>query len=143
MILNDKGIPIFHYSIDISPIDKYNYQLIASYFDQICRFTKYGFKESLNSLKMDKSVFYFYTHTPSNLHLILKCDGETDEKRSKKTATDNCASSILEKFVARYNIELKTFKGNITPFKSFSEELDSLINSKGDIKPSLSNPEAF
>jgi hypothetical protein len=141
MILNDKGIPIFHYGFGESPIDKYNYQLIASYFDQICRFTKYGFNESLNTLKMDKSVFYFYTHPHSNLHLILKCDGQTDENRSKKTAIDKCASIILEKFFVKYANELKTFKGNITPFKSFSEELDSLLNSKGDLKPSLLKPE--
>jgi hypothetical protein len=143
MILNDKGIPIFHYSFGVSSIDKLNYQLIASYFDQICRFTKYGFKESLNTLKMDKTVFYFYTYPPDNLHLILKCDGTIDENKTMKKAIDKCASILYEKFLARFKIELKMFKGNVTPFKSFSKELNSLITSKGDLKSSLLKTETI
>jgi hypothetical protein len=143
MILNDKGIPIFHYSSDASPIDNYNYPLIASYFDQICKFTKFGFKERLNSLKMDKSIFYFYTHPVSNLHLILKCEGTTDESKIKRRAIDDCAVIIFEKFITKFQNELKQFKGNVTPFKSFSKDLDTLINFKKDSDSSLISPEVL
>jgi hypothetical protein len=143
MILNDKGIPIFHYSFGVSSIDKYNYQLIASYFDQICQFTKYGFRESLNTLRMDKTVFYFYIHNLSNLKLIIKCDKKADDNKNMKKAIDKCASILFEKFLARFKIELKVFKGHITPFKLFSKELDSLIDSDGALKPSLLKQEVI
>ncbi len=133
MILNDKGIPIFHYGSNTSPIEDYNYQLIASYFDQICRFTKFGFKESLNTLKMDKSVFYFYTHPVSNLHLILKCDGEIDENKIKRKSVDKCASIIFERFLAKYKTQLEKFKGNVTPFKTFSKDIEDIIKSETDL----------
>ncbi|MFX0011474.1 MAG: hypothetical protein ACFE9R_14270 [Candidatus Hermodarchaeota archaeon] len=143
MILNDKGIPIFHYSPDASPINDYNYPLIASYFDQICKFTKFGFNESLNSLKMDKSIFYFYTHSASKLHLILKCEGTTDESKIKRRTIDDCAVIIFDKFITKFQNELKEFKGNITPFKSFSKDLDTLIYFKKDSDSSLISPEAL
>ncbi|MFW9951689.1 MAG: hypothetical protein ACFFKA_16355 [Candidatus Thorarchaeota archaeon] len=135
MILNDKGIPIFHFSNGVNPIEDYNYQLIASYFDQICRFTKFGFKESLNTLKMDKSVFYFYTHPLSNLHLILKCDGEIDENKIKRNLVNKCASIIFDRFLAKYDKHLKKFKGNVTPFKSFSKDIENILKSIQQLSP--------
>ncbi|MHA1351128.1 MAG: hypothetical protein ACTSPZ_09890 [Promethearchaeota archaeon] len=108
-LLNNEGIPIFFHNFSGSSNEDENYQLIASYFDQICRFTKYGFKESLNTLRMNKSVFYFYTHPASNYHLIIKCDSRVDKKKLKKRNLDSIAVKVFDKFLTKFKKELKDF----------------------------------
>ena len=131
IILNNTGIPIFCHNFSGSSNEDNNYQLIGSYFDQICRFTKYGFKESLTTLKMKKSVFYFKTHPKTNFHLIVKCDSKIDNKKLKKKLIDNIVVKIFDNFFFKFKSELMNFNGNITPFKSFSKELNEMINPKG------------
>ena len=143
--MNDEGIPIFFHNfsgLDSSNEDE-NYQLIASYFDQICRFTKYGFKESLNTLRMNKSVFYFYTHPASNYHLIIKCDSRVDKKKLKKRNLDNVAVKVFDQFLTKFKKELNNFNGNFSQFKSFSLDIQEIVKSKGllrgyEIKPGIS-----
>ena len=148
-ILNDEGIPIFFHNFSVeSSNDDENYQLIASYFDQICRFTKYGFKESLNTLRMNKSVFYFYTHPKTNYHLIFKCDNRVDkfsvfQKKLKKKNLDRVAVKVFEQFLTKFKKELNNFNGNFSQFKSFSLYIREIVKSKGflrdyELSPSIS-----
>ena len=142
-LLNDEGIPIFFQSFDANSNEDENYHLIASYFDQICRFTKYGFKESLNTLRMNKSVFYFYTHPKSNYHLIFKCDSRVDSKKQKKKNLDSIAVKVFDKFLAKFKKELINFNGNFSQFKSFSSDIHKIVKSKGfsrgyPLNPSIS-----
>ena len=149
-ILNDEGIPIFFYNFNGSSNEDEdeNYQLIASYFDQICRFTKYGFKESLNTLRMNKSVFYFYTHPTSKYHLIFKCDNRVDkfsvfQKKLKKKNLDRVAVKVFEQFLAKFKKELNNFNGDFSQFKSFSLDIREIVKSKGflrdyELSPSIS-----
>ena len=143
IILNDEGIPIFFHNFSGSSNEDENYQLIASYFDQICRFTKYGFKESLNTLKMNKSVFYFYTHPTSNYHLIFKCDSRVDKKKLKKKNLDIVAVKVFDKFLTKFRDELANFNGNFSQFKKFSLDIQEIVKSKGflrgyELKPNIS-----
>ena len=131
IILNNKGIPIFCHNFSGSSNKDNNYQLIGSYFDQICRFTKYGFKESLTTLKMKRSVFYFKTHPKTNFHLIIKCDSKTNNKKLKKKNIDNIAVKIFDSFFVKFKSELMNFNGNIAPFKIFSKDIDAMIKPKG------------
>jgi len=114
--------------------------VIASYFDQICRFTKYGFNESLNTLKMNKSVFYFYTEPETHFHLIFKCDSKVDNKKLKKKLIDNIAVKVFDKFLVKFKAELSNFNGNFSQFKSFSLEIDELVKSKGYLRNFEGNP---
>ena len=139
-LLNDEGIPIFFHNFGDSSNEDENYQLIASYFDQICRFTKYGFKESLNTLRMNKSVFYFYTHHPSNYHLIFKCDSRVDNKKQKKKNLDSIAVKLLDQFLAKFKKELINFNGNFSQFKSFSLDIHKIVKSKGFLRGYELNP---
>ena len=139
-ILNDEGIPIFFHNFSGSSNEDENYQLIASYFDQICRFTKYGFKESLNTLRMNKSVFYFYTHPPSNFHLIFKCDSRVDSKKQKKRNLDRVAVKVFDKFLTKFKKELINFNGNFSQFKSFSLDIHKIVQSKGFLRGYQLNP---
>lgn len=141
IILNDKGVPIFFHNFSGSSDKDGDYHVIASYFDQICRFTKYGFKESLNTLKMNKSVFYFYTHPKSNFHLILKCESKVDNKKLKKKVIDNIAVRVFDKFLVKFKKELVNFNGNFSQFKSFSFEIDEIVKSKGFLRNLEGNPE--
>ncbi|NVM18803.1 MAG: hypothetical protein HWN80_13895 [Candidatus Lokiarchaeota archaeon] len=143
IILNDKGVPIFFHNFSGSSDKNSDYHLIASYFDQICRFTKYGFKESLNTLKMNKSVFYFYTDPKSNFHLILKCESKVDNKKLKKKLIDNIAVRVFDKFLAKFKKELINFNGNFSQFKSFSFEIDEIVKSKGFLRNLEGNPEVI
>ena len=143
IILNNKGVPIFFHNFSGSSNKDSNYQIIASYFDQICRFTKYGFKESLNTLKMNKSVFYFYTEPKSHFHLIFKCESKVDQKKIKKKLIDSIAVKVLDKFLAKFENELINFNGNFSQFKSFSLDIDQIIKSKSLIKPYEINPDVI
>jgi len=134
IILNDTGVPIFFHNFSGSSNKDSDYHVIASYFDQICRFTKYGFKESLNTLKMNKSVFYFYTDPKSHFHLIFKCDSKVDNKKLKKKSIDNIAVKVFAKFLAKYKKELVNFNGNFSQFKSFSLDVDELVKTKGILR---------
>ncbi|MFX0057486.1 MAG: hypothetical protein ACFE85_08250 [Candidatus Hodarchaeota archaeon] len=140
IILSNTGIPLFCYNFHNNVNKDYNYQLIASYFDQICRFTKYGFKESLNTLKMNKSVFYFYTHPNSHFHLIFKCDSKIDEKKFKKKSIDRVAKQIFDKFLNKFRKELVNFNGNISYFKSFSKDIEQMVKPKGILRNFVLRP---
>ena len=145
-ILNDEGIPIFFHNFSGSSNEDENYHLIASYFDQICRFTKYGFKESLNTLRMNKSVFYFYTHPTSNYHLIFKCDNRVDklfQKKLKKKNLDRVAVKVFDKFLTKFKKELNNFNGNFSQFKSFSLDIHEIVKSKGFLRGYELNPRLF
>ena len=145
-ILNDEGIPIFFHNFSGSSNEDENYHLIASYFDQICRFTKYGFKESLNTLRMNKSVFYFYTHPMSNYHLIFKCDNRVDklfQKKLKKKNLDRVAVKVFDKFLTKFKKELNNFNGNFSQFKSFSLDIHEIVKSKGFLRGYELNPRLF
>jgi len=142
-ILNDEGIPIFFHNFSGSSNEDdedENYQLIASYFDQIMRFTKYGFKESLNTLRMNKSVFYFYTHPASHFHLIIKCDSKVDKKKLKKRNLDSIAVRVFDKFLTKFKKELINFNGNFSQFKSFSLDIHKIVKSKGFLRGYQLNP---
>ena len=142
-ILNGEGIPIFHTNFSGSSNEDENYQVIASYFDQICRFTKYGFKESLNMLEMNKSVFYFYTDPTSNYHLIFKCDSSRDKKKLKKKNLDRIAVKVFDKFLTKFKKELHNFNGNFSQFKSFSLDVHEIVKSKGFLRGYELNPRLF
>ncbi len=142
-ILNDEGIPIFFHNFSGSSNEDENYHLIASYFDQICRFTKYGFKESLNRIEMDKSVFYFYTHPTSNYHLIFKLDNRVDKKKHNKKNLDSIAIKVFDKFLTKFKEELNNFNGNFSQFKSFSLDIHEIVKSKGFLRGYELNPGIF
>ena len=143
IILNDTGIPIFSHNFSGRLNEDNNYQLIGSYFDQICRFAKYGFKESLTTIKMNKSVFFFKTHPKTNFHLILKCDSKIDNKKLKKKSIDNIAVKIFDNFFVKFKSELMDFNGNIAPFKSFSKDIDEMIKPKGLLRNFVISPGVF
>jgi len=143
IILNNAGVPIFFHDFSGSSNEDNNYQLIGSYFDQICRFTKYGFNESLTTLKMKRSVFYFKTHPKTNFHLIIKCDSKTDNKKLKKKSIDNIAIKIFDNFFVKFKSELMNFNGNVAPFKSFSKDIDEMIKSKGLLRNFVISPGIF
>jgi len=143
IILDNKGIPLFHYSLSRNSDKDQNYELIASYFDQICRFAKYGFKESLTTLKMNKTVFYFYTDANRYFHLIFQCDCKVDNKKFRKRTVDNFALELFERFFTKYSQELLNFKGNVAPFKSFSKDVEELAQNKNIFKEIALKPELF
>jgi len=76
---------------------------------------------------MDKCVFYFYTDPTSKYQIIMKCDRKTDKKRNRKKFIDLLANKIFTQFFSRFEKELINFKGNITPFKKFSENIEKII----------------
>ncbi|MFX1496756.1 MAG: hypothetical protein ACFFBH_04445 [Promethearchaeota archaeon] len=126
IILSNTGIPLFNYTIDDNLNKKYDYRLIASYFDQICRFTRYKFNQSLVTLKIGKNEFYFYTSPDKVCHLVIK----TDNKKMNKKTVDLFAKEILDKFSSKFKMKLIEFNGNINVFKSFTKDIERLIKTK-------------
>ena len=135
IIISNTGIPLFNYTIAGKLNENYDYRLIASYFDQICRFTRYGFNESLVTLKLNKSEFYFYTHPEKFCHMIIK----VDDKKLKKKLIDTLADELFNKFVLKFKNNLIHFNGNINRFKSFKEDIEVILKEKG-LKPLIFSP---
>ena len=123
MIINQAGLALFYHNFKNN--DRINdEQSLASYFDIICRFTKRNFKESLRTLTLDSVIFFFYTHK-SLYHLVLKCD----KKKFNKKVLETLSESIINKFLEEYKDILEDFSGEISLFKSFSEEIRKLLAS--------------
>ena len=121
MIINQAGLALFYHNFKSN--DRINdEQSLASYFDIICRFTKRNFKESLRTLTLDSVIFFFYTHK-SLYHLVLKCDKQKLDKKVLETLSE----SIINKFLEEYKYILEDFNGEISLFKSFSEEIRKLL----------------
>ena len=121
MIINQAGIALYYYNfINEDKLD--DEQSLASYFDVICRFTKQSFKESLKTLELDSFIFFFYTHK-SNFHLVLKCENKSFDKGVLETISEK----ILEKFVKQYKGILQDFNGEVSHFKSFSNQVVKIL----------------
>ncbi len=121
MIINQAGLALFYHNFKSN--DRINdEQSLASYFDIICRFTKRNFKESLRTLTLDSVIFFFYTHK-SLYHLVLKYDKQKLDKKVLETLSE----SIINKFLEEYKYILEDFNGEISLFKSFSEEIRKLL----------------
>lgn len=124
MIINQAGIALFYHNfMNYDKID--DRQSLASYFDIICRFTKRSFKESLRMLTLDSFVFFFYTHK-SHYHLVLKCE----TKKFDRNILESFSESILNEFLFKYEDVLEDFNGEISYFKSFSNNIIEIMNSK-------------
>jgi hypothetical protein len=124
MIINEAGIAIFYHNfIDEDTID--DEQSLASYFDIICRFTKNSFKESLRTIILDSFIFYFYTNK-SRFHLVLKCDNRNFDKKLLESVSE----MIIQKFINQYKEILEDFNGDISYFRPFSENLETILKSK-------------
>ena len=132
MIINQAGIALFYHNF-ITSDNLDDEQTLASYFDVICRFTKREFKESLKMLTLDSFIFFFYTHK-SNYHLVLKCDNTDIDK----TILESFSETIIDSFLAKYKLVLENFNGEISLFKSFSNHIIEIFESKfKDYKKSL------
>ncbi|MFX1353868.1 MAG: hypothetical protein ACFFGP_07915, partial [Promethearchaeota archaeon] len=86
----------------------------------------YKFNQSLVTLKIGKSEFYFYTHSEKICHVIIRT-----EKKIKKKTVDQFAYEILDKFSSKFKRNLIDFNGNINIFKPFSKDIERIIKSKG------------
>lgn len=123
MIINQAGLALFYHNFKNN--DRISdEQSLASYFDIICRFTKLNFKESLRTLTLDSVIFFFYTHK-SLYHLVLKCD----KQKLYKKVLETLSESIINKFLEEYKYILEDFNGEISLFKSFSEEIRKFLSS--------------
>ena len=124
MIINQAGIALFYHDLlNNNRVD--DEQSLASYFDIICRFTKRSFKESLRMLTLDSFLFFFYTHK-SHYHLVLKCENKKIDKKILESFSEN----IIDNFLSKYEDKLDDFNGEISHFKSFSNIIVDILNSK-------------
>lgn len=124
MIINQAGIALFYHDLlNNNRVD--DEQSLASYFDIICRFTKRSFKESLRMLTLDSFLFFFYTHK-SRYHLVLKCENKKIDKKILESFSEN----IIDNFLSKYEDKLDDFNGEISHFKSFSNIIVDILNSK-------------
>ncbi|MFX1593391.1 MAG: hypothetical protein ACFFCL_11930 [Promethearchaeota archaeon] len=124
MITNEAGIALFYHNF-INNENLEDEQSLAGYFDVICRFTKHSFKESLRTLVLDSFIFYFYTHK-SNFSLILKCENIDFDKKK----LEEISETIIIRFLSQYKDILDDFNGEISLFKSFSEQIIEILNSQ-------------
>ncbi|MFW9820341.1 MAG: hypothetical protein ACFFE5_12090 [Candidatus Thorarchaeota archaeon] len=124
MIIDQAGIALFYHNfINNDKID--DEQSLASYFDIICRFTKNSFKESLRTIVLDSFLFFFYTHE-SNYQLVLKCEKIDFDKKK----LEEISETIISSFLTQYKDILDNFSGEISNFRSFSNQIIEILNTK-------------
>jgi hypothetical protein len=127
IISTNKGIPIFYHNFHGKSADEADYQIIYSYLDQICRWANFGFKRNVNSMKFKNCLMLFY-HAPRNeINLVIKCDKQIDKIKNLRKVIDNIAEMLITKFIIKYKNNLINFSGNVTEFKSFSNQINEVI----------------
>ncbi len=132
MIINKNGIALYYFNF-LTKIkeDVEDYQLIAGFLDQIDRITQSEFKKSLNKIEYGDLIFYFFGHPNSNLRIIFKCDNtKIYTTKLMERSLSLIARNLLNKFITRYNYDLENFKGEISRFKSFSENIDEIFKKR-------------
>ncbi len=124
MIINQAGLALFYHDfLNNNRLD--DEQSLASYFDIICRFTKREFKESLKMLTLDSFIFFFYNHI-SGFHLVLKCNNKEVDKKKLELFSE----TIIDNFLENYKDYLEDFNGEISKFKSFSNQIIQILDTK-------------
>ncbi|MFX1237741.1 MAG: hypothetical protein ACFFAS_11370 [Promethearchaeota archaeon] len=123
LILNQSGIALFHHSF--SGQSQFDIQLIASYFDLICRYTKKKMHASLKSFTLEKHIIFFYSFSPG-LHLVFICNN----MELNMDILELLADLIMENFIVMFKDNLNKFNGEISVFRSFSHVVENIINIK-------------
>lgn len=130
MIINKAGIALFYYNFLEKSKKKDNYQLIASFLDQIAHFTKLGLKDDLGVIMMSNYFYSYYNHKKSNLLTIFKCDKSNyDNPKIIKKSLDIVAKKISDNFFMKFKDEIEDFNGNISRFKSFTKTIEDIFSS--------------
>jgi len=123
MILNKAGIALFYHNFTDRKMK--DIQIVAGYFDLICRYTRSSLNDTLKSFALQDRRIFFYSHK-SGLHVVFICEN----KAYKEKIFNYLADIIIQKFIRLYNKELEKFNGEISSFKSFSKELEKTIKPK-------------
>jgi len=131
IIIDKAGIALFYHNFLHKDYIDDNFHLIASFLDQISRFTKVALKDYLNMIEWQKYVFFFYVHKKTQYLLIFKCDNtKIGDKALIKKSLDMIAKTIFDRFLIIFEKELLNFNGEISRFRSFSEELNKMFKAK-------------
>ena len=129
MIINKAGIALFYFNFLEKSKKKDNYQLIASFLDQIAHFTKLGLKDDLGIIMMSNYFYSYYKHKKSNLLIIFKCDKSNYENpKIIKKSLDIVAKKISDNFFMKFKDEIEDFNGNISRFKSFTKTIEDILS---------------
>ena len=130
LIINKAGIALFYFNFLEKSRKKDNYQLIASFLDQIAHFTKLGLKDDLGIIMMSNYFYSYYKHKKSNLLIIFKCDKSNYENpKIIKKSLDIVAKKISDNFFMKFKDEIEDFNGNISRFKSFTKTIEDIFSS--------------
>ena len=132
MIINTNGIALFYFNFfsKVKP-DLEDHQLIASFLDQIDRITQFELKRNLHKIEYGDLIFFFFGHPNSDLRIIFKCDAsKLYSTQLMERSLQLIARNLLSKFIKRYSNELKNFKGEISLFKSFTENIDEIFKKR-------------
>ncbi|MBN1802951.1 MAG: hypothetical protein JW891_15690 [Candidatus Lokiarchaeota archaeon] len=124
LILNESGIALFHHRFS-GDKNRLDIQLIASYFDLICRYVKNEMNASLKSFTLENQMVFFFSHE-SGLHLVFICNND----RIDIDLLNLLADITIENFIVLFKNKLKNFNGEISIFKSFSEIVEDIIKAK-------------
>ena len=129
LILNENGIALyyFHFLKKIRrEID--DHQLIASFLDQIDRLTQIGLKESLHKIEWGDLIFFYFSHSNSDLRIIFKCDNsDIHNSQLMERSLGLIAKNLLNNFAVKYKDVLNNFNGEISQFSTFSENIDQIF----------------
>ncbi|MHA1148067.1 MAG: hypothetical protein ACTSR8_07450 [Promethearchaeota archaeon] len=132
IILNTEGIPLFYYNFHITNQIEDKYYLMGSFLDQLVKFTKASLKEDLNILKWKDFSFFFYRDDIMPIKLIFKVDHSKlfGNVNIIKKPIDLIAKHVIYKFRIKYKDVFENFNGEISQFKSFSQEIDMIFKKK-------------
>ncbi|TFF97064.1 MAG: hypothetical protein EU547_05365 [Promethearchaeota archaeon] len=123
-IVNFNGIPLYSYS----PEKELEPSLISSFFSAIQNFSsQMNGKKNLyiNSLTVGDSIFNFLINKDYELYFILKSSDKIKSKLINKHLKE-----IEKMFIAKFNDELESFRGEVTMFTQFTPIFKSYFQDK-------------
>ena len=128
IILNSDGIPLFYYNFHRSKRLDDDYVLIASFLDQLARFTKASLEKDLNVLEWENFAYFFYREKEPDIELFIKCDSSRFYNLNIiKKPVDMIAKHLLYKFRIKFKEDLENFQGETSKFKGFSNEIEEMF----------------
>ena len=132
MIINTNGIALYYFNFYTKvKKDSEDHQLIASFLDQIDRITQFELKESLHKIEYGDLIFFFFGHPNTDLRIVFKCDNtKIYNTQLMERSLSLIAKNLLAKFIKRYSNELENFKGEISLFNSFTENIDEIFKKR-------------
>ncbi len=126
-VINDTGLCLFYRSIHPEKQVATQSDLISGMFSAILQLHSKLSGSSIQKFEDTEGKFLFFAR--KNLIFIVKARLNAPDDKIKKRVT-----LLQDKFIKKFQAKLDNFDGNVTEFKSYEKDLDSVFTEMSRIE---------